>query len=226
VLNSVAGGGAMRYEWRMYRPQHFAVDDPQLVHEALRRYPAAELITLGSDGLEASTVPLLLDVTGTPRLVGHLARANPQWKRFDANTEALAVFRGPDAYVSPGWYPSKAEHAKVVPTWNYITVHARGALVVHDDPVWVEQLVRRLTTEHEATLAQPWSVDDAPATYIDAMVKSIVGIELHITSLEGKWKLSQNRPEPDVAGVVRNLSERSPGDVAVANAIREAAGRT
>jgi transcriptional regulator len=139
-----------------------------------------------------------------PALLGHLARNNDQWRR-PVLGEALAILRGPDAYVSPSWYATKTEHGRVVPTWNYIVVHAYGELVVHDDPAWVEALVRRLTGQHEAGRPHPWSVDDAPGGYLHGQLRAIVGIELRITRLEAKWKLSQNRSAADVDGVITGL---------------------
>jgi transcriptional regulator len=134
--------------------------------------------------------------------------------------EALVIVRGPDAYVSPGWHASKAEHGRVVPTWNYVTAHVHGRLVVHDDPGWVETLVRRLTDQHEAHSAQPWSVDDAPAAFVAGQLRAIVGVELVISRVEAKAKLSQNRPGADIDGVVAGLEAR--GDDVSAQAVRSA----
>lgn len=152
-------------------------------------------------------------------LHGHVARNNPQWK-LDSVGEALAIVRGPDAYISPGWYPSKVEHGRVVPTWNYVTAHVYGRFVVHDDPVWTEDLVRRLTTKHEAHLDHPWSVDDAPRAYIEGQLRAIVGVELEITRIEAKAKLSQNRPAADIEGVIAGLRER--GEAESADAVERA----
>ena len=149
----------------------------------------------------------------------HLARNNDQWK-LDPVGEALAIVRGPDAYISPGWYASKAEHGRVVPTWNYITAHVYGRFVVHDDPAWTEDLVRRLTAKHEAHRDHPWSVDDAPRPFVEGQLRAIVGVELQITRIEAKAKLSQNRPPADVEGVVAGLRER--GDKEMADAVEEA----
>lgn len=150
-------------------------------------------------------------------LLGHLARNNGQW-RDPVIGEALVIMRGPDGYVSPSWYASKAEHGRVVPTWNYITAHVYGRLVVHDDPAWVDGLVRRLTGQHEAGRAQPWSVDDAPAPFVAGQLRAIVGIELVISRVEAKFKLSQNRPAVDVEGVIDGL--RAAGDAELADAMR------
>ena len=208
----------------MYVPAHFAVDDAQL-HELLAHHGAADLITLTDQGLLATMLPFVFDPGAGPHgaLLGHVARNNDQW-RVPARGESLVIVRGADAYISPGWYQSKVEHGRVVPTWNYITAHVYGTLVVHDDPVWVEDLVRRLTTKHESGMAEPWSVDDAPAPFVAGQLRAIVGVELAITRIEAKAKLSQNRPEADVAGVVAGLraqgSEQAARDVEEANRSR------
>lgn len=186
----------------MYIPAHFREERPEALGELIRAYPLATLVTTGPDGIIANHVPLLLE---DGRLLGHLARANPQWR--DSNGDVLAIFTGPDHYISPNWYPSKAEQGRVVPTWNYVAVHAYGKLLIHDDPAWLRALVTRLTDTHEAQLVRQWSVSDAPADYIDGLLKAIVGIEIRIERLEGKWKLSQNRPAEDRAGAAARLSE-------------------
>jgi transcriptional regulator len=187
----------------MYLPAAFKEERVPVLHEAIRRIKVGQLVTLGSEGLEASPLPMLIDPEPGPfgTLYGHLARANPQWKRAAAEPPALVTFLGPNAYVTPSWYEAKREHGKVVPTWNYITVHAYGT------PRWIQDrdellaIVTRLTETHEAERQQPWAVTDAPADYIDGMLKAIVGFALPVTRLEGKWKLSQNRSEADIAGV-------------------------
>ena len=182
----------------MYRPQHFKEERTQVLHAAMARIGFAALV---SQSLDATQMPLLLDADdgalGT--LSGHMARANPHWK--SAAGEGLAIFLGPHAYVSPNWYPSKAEHGKQVPTWNYIAVHARGVVTVHDDPAWLRTHLEILTGAHEAARPAPWKVSDAPETYIAAQLKGIVGITLRITALEGNWKLSQNKADADFEGV-------------------------
>jgi transcriptional regulator len=204
----------------MYNPPHFAEPRQDVLVELIRQAHLGELITLGPDGLLASTIPLLWEVDGEHgRLVGHLARANQQWRTTDANVEALVIFRTVDAYVSPSYYASKAEHGKVVPTWNYVSVHARGPLVIHDDRDWVRALVSRLTDHHEEDRDMPWSIDDAPTDFIDKQLAAIVGIEIPITVLEGKQKLSQNRPVADIEGVVAGLQSRTPSDQAAARAV-------
>ena len=209
----------------MYLPSHFQEIDPIVLRDAVRGLGPGELVTVGSQGLEASVVPLLID-DGSTLLTGHLARANQQWKRADLSVPVLVIWRGPDAYISPSYYPSKREHGKVVPTWNYISVQARGTLTIHDDPTWVGQLVRSLTEWHEAQFETPWTVDDAPSEFIETQLKAIVGIEIQITSLEGKWKLSQNRPESDIAGVISGLDQRGPltNEIKVAQAVAAASG--
>jgi len=212
----------------MYVPAHFT-PDPAQVDELLRNHGAADLVTLTERGLVATMLPFIYlpprgpDSAGPgPRLGalhGHLARNNDQWKLGSAG-EAMAIVRGPDAYITPGWYASKAEHGRVVPTWNYVTAHVYGRLVLHDDPVWTEDLVRRLTTKHEACRDRPWSVDDAPRAFIEGQLRAIVGVELEITRIEAKAKLSQNRPAADVQGVIAGLRER--GDRESADAVERA----
>ena len=159
-------------------------------------------VAAGASAPADATVAELSRIGGA--LLGHVARANPQWST-PAIGEAMVIVHGPDAYVSPSWYPSKAEHGKVVPTWNYTTFHVYGRLVVHDDPVWVELLVRRLTERHEAGRPSPWSVDDAPGPFVAGQVRSIVGVEVVITRFEAKAKWSQNRPAADIDGVEEGL---------------------
>jgi len=201
----------------MYVPAHFAPDD-QAVRELLARPGAADLITATEEGLVATMLPFVYDADAG-RLRGHLARNNDQWRR-PVLGEALVIVRGPDAYVSPSWYPSKAEHGRVVPTWNYVTAHVYGRLVVHDEAVWVERLVRDLTERHEAGRADPWSVDDAPPRFLAGQLRAIVGVELEITRIEAKFKLSQNRPAADIDGVIEGLTES--GQDRTADAVRRA----
>src|SRR5690242_11889770 len=210
----------------MYIPAHFAADDAA-VRDLLARHGAADLITLTADGLLATMLPFAYEPAAGDHgaLLGHVARNNDQWRK-PAQGESLAIVRGPDAYVSPSWYAAKAEHGRVVPTWNYVTAHVYGELTVHDDPAWVEDVVRRLTAKHEAARtespgqAPAWSVDDAPRTFIEGQLRAIVGLELRITRIEAKAKLSQNRPEADIAGVVTGLAAR--GDDRSAEAVRRA----
>lgn len=204
----------------MYVPQHFALDDAS-VRELLAGIGAADLVTMTDRGLLATFLPLLYDPAAGEHgaLVGHLARDNDQWW-MPVLGEALVIARGPDAYISPSWYASKAEHGRVVPTWNYVTAHVYGELVVHDDPAWLDSLVRRLTERHEAGMPHPWSVDDAPPAFVAGQLRAIVGVELVICRVEAKAKLSQNRPAADIAGVVSGLAAR--GDIAGSEAVRTA----
>lgn len=205
----------------MYIPAHFAAD-AATVRELLTKHGAADLITRTEDGLLATMLPFAYDPEAGEHgvLYGHVARNNDQW-RTPALGESLAIVRGPDAYISPSWYATKAEHGRVVPTWNYVTAHVYGRLVVHDDPEWVEGVVRRLTFKHETAKGEPvWSVDDAPRQYIEGQLRAIVGLELQITRIEAKAKLSQNRPAADVGGVIAGLSAR--GDHRSADAVKQA----
>ncbi|HWI01099.1 MAG TPA: FMN-binding negative transcriptional regulator [Propionibacteriaceae bacterium] len=204
----------------MYIPASFAASD-QVVRDLLTNHGAADLITATSEGLLATFLPFLYDpaVGEHGALLGHVARNNDQWRR-EVLGDALVVVHGPDAYVSPAWYASKAEHGRVVPTWNYLTAHVYGQLIVHDDPIWVEDLVRRLTERHERSRAEPWSVDDAPPRFVSGQLRAIVGLELRITRVEAKAKLSQNRPEADIDGVIAGLT--ASGDTASAIAVKAA----
>ena len=189
----------------------------------LRERPLATIVRVGANGLDADPVPLLYDADGGAHgtLRGHVARANPLWRDADGH-DVLALFYGPQAYVSPGWYASKAEHGKVVPTWNYVIVQAHGRLRAIDDAAWLRALVGRLTDRHEAARAVPWAVDDAPADYLDSMLRAIVGIEIVVTRLEGKWKASQNRAESDREGVARGLRDEARlSPEAIAQLVRE-----
>jgi len=178
--------------------------DPAAVRPFVAEVGAAQLVTVGEDGApDATLLPVLWE---GDRLVGHLARANAHWRRIVDGSPALAVVTGADTYVSPSWYASKAEHGRVVPTWNYTVVHLRGPVTVHDDPAWVRGLVTRLTDRHEQGRAEPWAVTDAPADYVEKNLRPIVGVELAVASVEAKAKLSQNRSEADRAGVAAGLA--------------------
>ena len=189
----------------MYIPAHFAAS-PGAIEELLAAPVAANLITMTSEGLLASFLPLLYEPSAGAHgaLHGHLARNNPQWSKPPIG-EALVILQGADAYISPAWYASKAEHGRVVPTWNYSTAHVYGTLVVHEDPAWLDRHVRQLTEFHEARSDRPWSVDDAPERYIAGQLRAIVGVELLISRIEAKAKLSQNRGPKDIDGVVAGL---------------------
>jgi len=195
----------------MYTPAHFDETRPELLHQLVRDHPLGLLITQGANGLDANPIPFLLDAeAGSPGVLrAHVARANPVWRDARTDVETLVVFQGPQAYITPNWYPAKAETGKVVPTWNYITVQARGKLMVRDDAAWVHALVTRLTQRHEATQPRPWAVGDAPADYIETMLRAIVGIEIPLASLRGKWKMSQNRLSADREGLSRGLRQQA-----------------
>ena len=206
----------------MYRPSHFREDRPEVLHALIGAHPFAQLVTAGEQGLIANPLPLLIDPAASPNgtLRGHLARANDQVAALSAGGQALVIFQGPQAYVSPSWYPSKAEHGKVVPTWNYVAVHAWGVPRVIDDAAWLRRLIEDLTVSQEQHRPEPWAVGDAPEEFIATMVNAIVGIEIPIDRIEGKWKLSQNRSEPDRRGVVEGL--RADGNAAMADLVEEA----
>jgi transcriptional regulator len=193
----------------------------------MRRCPLATLVAMTTRGLDANHLPLLLDDTrgelGTLR--GHVARSNPAWRESPAESEVLAIFHGDNRYISPSWYPTKREHGRVVPTWNYAVVHARGQIAWHDDPAWLRELVETLTNLHEHDSAEPWRVADAPTEFVERNLRSIVGFEIRITALDGKWKVSQNRTPEERAAVVEEL--RAHGDaasLAMAELIAEAKG--
>jgi transcriptional regulator len=207
----------------VYNPQNFREERIPVLHELLREHSLASLVTFGGEGLTASHIPLLLEPEQGPfgTLYGHMSRANPQWHNFSSAFAALAIFAGPQHYISPSWYPSKQETGKVVPTWNYAVVHAHGNLEIHEDPDWLRAHVGKLTALHESEFVQPWSPDDAPPDYIRQLLNGIVGIELPIAKLEGKWKVSQNRPAADRLGVVHGLEELNrPESVAMAALVR------
>lgn len=191
----------------MYNPDHFAETDLARLHSAIENWPLGALIVRSSTGFEANHLPFELDrakgAFGTLRC--HVARANEVW-RYAHDRECLVIFQGPSAYISPNFYETKKESGKVVPTYNYVAVHAQGRIAVHDDPKWLRGLVGRLTKRFEASQHDPWTLGDAPQSYIEELLKQIVGLEIEITRLEGKWKLSQNRPEADRKGVAAGLS--------------------
>lgn len=203
----------------MYLPKHFKEDSLPALHRAIGEARLAVLITSGPAGIIASHLPMLLEPSPEPngRLLGHVARANPQWRDHDAASEALAIFPGPEAYISPAWYATKKATGMVVPTWNYVAVHAYGRLEFFDDPVRLRSLVGRLTLRHESRRPAPWAVEDAPKDFIDMQLRAIVGFEMTIQRLEGKWKLGQNRSAADRAGAIAGLKEEGgPAEQAVA----------
>ncbi len=201
----------------LYVPPHFKQPDLAVLHDAMRSAGLVTLVSLGADGLIASHVPMLLDAEAGPygTLVGHLAKPNPQGRGVAAGVEALAIFQGPDAYITPNWYATKREHGKVVPTWNYVAIHAYGPLELFDDADRLLDVVTRLTDRHEGPRDAPWAVTDAPPEFIQAHLKGIVGFRLPITRLDGKWKMSQNRPAADRTGVADGLRAEGREDVAV-----------
>ena len=207
----------------MYLPAHFAESRAEVLHALIRSHPLGLLVTQNGDGsIAANDIPFVLDASddGSPGVLrAHVARANPLWRTARGDVESLVVFQGPQGYVSPAWYPDKAEHGKVVPTWNYVVVQARGALRAIDDRGWLRAFVTRLTDRHEGPRPAPWAVTDAPADYVDTMLGAIVGIEMPVTSLVGKWKVSQNRPPADREGVAQGL-DRERGDPALTAAVR------
>jgi transcriptional regulator len=209
----------------LYSPPHHREDRVEVLHAAMRAAPFANLVTMGSEGLDATPLPLMLDPSDGPQgsLIGHIARANPQWRTTDTAQEALVIFSGPDSYISPSYYETKRLTGKVVPTWNYVTVHARGRISFTQEPAALLDLVRRLTDRHEGERAAPWAVSDAPADFIQSQLRAIVGVRVEITALTGKWKMSQNRSPADRAGVVAGLrAEGGPVAEAVAEAIEQA----
>ncbi|WP_428535431.1 FMN-binding negative transcriptional regulator [Rhodopila sp.] len=206
----------------MYVPAHFAESRVDLLHDAIRRNGFATLISMTADGLVASHAPLMLDPDPAPygTLIGHLAKANPHARTADPGLQTLVVFQGPDGYITPSYYAAKQQHGKVVPTWNYAAIHAYGSLEVFDDPDRLLAVVTRLTDRHEAKRAQPWAVADAPADFVQGMLRAIIGIALPIARLEGKVKMSQNRPAADQQGTIDGL--RRDGEPALADAVARA----
>jgi transcriptional regulator len=198
----------------MYTPAHFSVDDANAA-EFLASIEVADLVTVTDDGLVATFLPLIFDPERGEHgaLLGHVARSNHQWKR-QAHGDAMVIAHGEDAYVTPSWYATKREHGRVVPTWDYTTAHVYGKLQVHDDPEWVGGLVRRLTERHESRRAKPWSVDDMPEKFHESQLRAIVGIELQVNRIEAKFKMSQNRADADIDGVVSGLTDDGRTDVA------------
>jgi len=208
----------------MYLPSYFAESRIEVLHQLMRERPLATLVTLGADGLAANHLPFELDAAPAPygTLRCHVARANPVWRDYSRDSEALVIFHGPQVYISPSWYETKKQSGEVVPTYNYAVVHAYGALRIIDDRAWLRGLVTRLTERFESASAAPWQVSDAPQDFIEKQLGAIVGIEIAITKLTGKWKASQNRPAQDRAGVVDALNDRVDADsLAMARLIKE-----
>jgi transcriptional regulator len=206
----------------MYIPAHFAETRPEELGRIIREHPLGMLVTQGSTGLDADHIPFEFDAGVGPHgvLTAHVARANTLWQRCPTGTPVMVVFRGAEAYISPNWYPSKHEAHRQVPTWNYEVVHAQGTLTVHDDERFVRRIVARLTRRHEAAEPKPWKMGDCAPQYIDSMLRNIVGIEIAISSLVGKVKLSQNREVRDRLNAAGTLDAR--GHSSMAEAIRKA----
>jgi len=219
-----SNGVDIRFEsGAMYQPPHFREDARDAQHALIRTHPLGLLITAGPAGLLANPIPFLLDDVGSyGTLRAHLARANPQGQELAAVEECLIVFQGPQGYVSPGWYASKREHGRVVPTWNYATVHAWGRPRLIEDAAWLGRQIADLTALRETPRADPWAVADAPAPFVTAQVRALVGVEIPISRIEGKWKMSQNRPEADRIGVVAGF--RADGEEALAALVSERSG--
>lgn len=194
----------------MFQPPVFREDDPETLHHLMRAAPFATLITQLDGALNADHIPLITDhdAQGRLRLRGHLAAANPLCKQGETRMPALVIFQGAQNYISPGWYESKAQHGKVVPTWNYAVVHARGDLQLIRDPAWLLECVRGLTDQHEENQPQPWQVSDAPEAFVEAQLRAITGVEILVSSLEGKFKVSQNKSIEDRRGVAKALSSQ------------------
>jgi transcriptional regulator len=191
----------------MYQPPHFREERLEVQHRLIEAHPLGMLVTSGGTGLVANPLPFVLDASASPlgTLKAHLSRANSQWRDFDPTQEALVIFQGVEAYITPSWYETKRETGKVVPTWNYVVVQAYGRMTVIDDPAWLMRQISEMTAAHESAQPEPWSVSDAPEPFVAAQLKGIVGIEIPITRIEGKWKVSQNKPEADRQGVSAGL---------------------
>ncbi|MEO8524986.1 MAG: FMN-binding negative transcriptional regulator [Caldimonas sp.] len=209
----------------MYLPAHFAENRPEVLQRLVAEHPFGLLVTQDANGVTANSVPFFLDAdpAGGPGVLrAHVARANPVWREARTDVDSLVVFQGAQAYISPVWYPSKAEHGKVVPTWNYIVVQARGKARFIEDAAWLHAFVTRLTDTHESERAAhatgvgtaPWAVSDAPADYVETMLRAIVGVEIVLSTIVGKWKVGQNRSAADRAGVARGLGELAGDDAA------------
>ena len=202
----------------MYIPHFNTMDDPDEIRAFVESAGSAEIVTVGADGTPLATLlPILWSADGGT-VIAHMARANGHWREIGDNTRCLAIIAGPQAYISPAWYAAKAEHGRVVPTWNYSAIHLSGTVRVHDDPEWVREAVTSLTDHHERPREEPWQVTDAPSAYVDKNLKAIVGLELTVERVEAKAKLSQNRSDADRAGVVAGLRAEG-GSPAVADAM-------
>jgi len=212
----------------MYQPPHFVETRPDVLHGLIRTHPLGLLISNGADGPIANAVPFLLDAETGPngRLRAHLAKANPQWRLLADNpaSPVLVVFQGADAYVTPSWYETKRETGKVVPTWNYAVVQVRGTVRVIEDSAWIAQQITELTLSQEGPREAPWAVTDAPAPFIQSQIKGIIGLEIEIAEISGKWKVSQNRPVADRVGVAEGLEKEAAGAPDMARLVRSWGG--
>lgn len=209
----------------MYIPKHFEETRPLVLENLIRRYPLATIVTQGNGELSANHIPLLLGATAAPLgvLQGHVARTNPLLSDLAESQDALIIFQGPDAYVSPSWYAEKALTGKVVPTWNYLAVHAYGKISTHEDPDWLREHLQNLTTEHESSFDTPWQIGDAPSEYVSRMLRGIVGIEIAISRVVGKWKLSQNKTPADQQAIAAGLGlQGRPEGIALAQIMADA----
>lgn len=207
----------------MFVPPHFEETRSEVLAALIRAHPLGTLVTLGAEGLNANHIPFLLDPDPAPNgtQVGHVSRANPAWRNFDPQVQALVVFQGTDSYITPAWYPTKQRTGKVVPTWNYAVVHAYGFLRIVEDATRLRAIVEHLTAENESSRSQPWKASDAPPEFIEQMLRGIVGIEIEIRRLVGKWKVSQNRDRSDRGGVAEGLRELGdPNSEAMAALVR------
>jgi transcriptional regulator len=205
----------------MFQPDHFRVDDVAEMHALMRARPFAALVSAGPLGLYGTHLPTVLKSERPNGVIEcHLSRANPHWKDLAGGGEAMLIFQGPEGYITPNWYATKAETGKAVPTWNYAVVHAYGRPAIMKEKDWLLRHVTELSAQQERSEARPWEVSDAPASYIDVMLRGIVGFRFEITRLEGKWKMSQNRDTQDRVGVIEGLKARASGDdLAIADAV-------
>ena len=210
----------------MYVPKHFEETREDVLHALIRAHPLGALVSAGADGLDANHIPFLLK-TGSSGTVlhAHVARANPVWRTLEAQPRVLVIFQGMEAFITPSWYATKKETGKMVPTWNYAVVHAHGDVRLHPEPEWLRRHVGELTDSQEAGRDEPWKVEDAPADYVDKLVRSIVGLEIAVERLTGKWKLSQNQAPRDREGVVAGLAAEAGDDARAMSAwIRQSLG--
>jgi transcriptional regulator len=200
----------------MYVPKHFEVTDVKVIHELIHDYPLATLVTTSVHGLNANHIPMHLTATPEPygTLIGHVAKANPILEDINGEKQSLAIFHGPNAYITPSWYETKKEHGKVVPTWNYVVAHVYGTLQIVDNPAWLRTQIETLTDQNESQFSEPWAVADAPTEFTEKLLESIVGIEMKITKLLGKWKVSQNQPVQNKSSVIKGLKDNQRQEMA------------